>query len=132
MDKQTFLDALPIIGFIAFFLFKGQILGAIFRFKNLSAKDALDYKNKHPEAILVDVRTNGEFASGHLEGALNIPLGGVKEGIQAQGVNKETPILLICASGSRSSSAALSLKFSGYKNVYNINGGMMMASRLKA
>lgn len=131
MDKQVFLDALPIIAFVALLLFKGHIFGLIFRFKNISAKKALEILNeKASDTYLIDVRTTGEFASSHLNGAINMPLGTLKKSLVEHSISKDSQLFLICASGSRSSSAAISLKFSGYKNITNINGGMMMASRL--
>ena len=70
-------------------------------------------------AFLVDVRSEIEFSSGSVNGAVNIPL----EKMQAQITrfkNKKN-IVLFCRSGSRSSMAKTMLEQSGFKNV--VNGG---------
>lgn len=63
-------------------------------------------------ALLVDVRSPGEFASGHLGGALNVPVGEVS-GRAAELATRGKPIVVYCASGMRSASAARALKRAG-------------------
>jgi phage shock protein E len=62
-------------------------------------------------AKLVDVRTRGEFASGHVDGALNIPLAEI--GSAAEKLGREKPVVLYCHSGMRSSNAARILRKAG-------------------
>lgn len=70
-------------------------------------------------AIVVDVRSPGEFASGHLEGSINIPLQSI--GNKANELKKKNkPVILCCASGMRSGSATSLLKAQG---VECMNGG---------
>lgn len=69
-------------------------------------------------ATLVDVRTVGEYRSGHIEGALNIPVDDLA-GKMAQ-IPKDKPVVVYCQSGMRSASAASTLKDAGYKEVYNL------------
>jgi rhodanese-related sulfurtransferase len=66
-------------------------------------------------AQLVDVRTPGEFTSGHAPGCLNIPLDQL--GRRAGELDKARPVLLCCASGSRSAMAANLLKGQGFEAV---------------
>ncbi|HQW82958.1 MAG TPA: rhodanese-like domain-containing protein [Ferruginibacter sp.] len=70
-------------------------------------------------AFLVDVRTAGEFASGHIKGSVNIPL----DKISAQIVkfNNKKNIIVFCRSGARSAQAKNILQQHGVTNV--INGG---------
>jgi len=63
-------------------------------------------------ALLLDVRSPGEFAGGHLEGALNVPVGDIG-GRAADLAKKGKPIVVYCASGMRSGSAARTLKQAG-------------------
>ena len=70
-------------------------------------------------AYLVDVRTPGEFASGSVKGAVNIPLDKVQSQLQA--FKNKTSIVVFCRSGSRSSQAKSILMKNGFTNV--INGG---------
>lgn len=71
---------------------------------------------------IVDVRTIGEFRSGHIPGAKLIPLGELANRLSE--IPKNQPVVTVCRSGSRSLSAARQLKKAGY-DVYNMTGGMM-------
>ena len=68
-------------------------------------------------ALIVDVRTPGEYADGHIEGSLNIPLDVIGEAMTW--LQKDVPTVLVCASGSRSAHAVMVLKANGYEKVYN-------------
>lgn len=69
-------------------------------------------------AVIVDVRTKGEYAGGHVKGSLNIPLDQLSGNLK-KFKNKEQPIITCCASGMRSGSAKAMLKNAGYTNVHN-------------
>ena len=70
-------------------------------------------------ALLVDVRTPEEFASGHIEGALNIPLQELTQRIQEFGAKNQS-IVLYCRSGNRSAQAQRRLRDNGFESVYNL------------
>ena len=70
-------------------------------------------------AFLVDVRTPGEFAEGHVKGSVNIPLDRVQNQL-AKFKNKKN-IIVFCRSGGRSSQAKSILEQNGFTNV--VNGG---------
>ena len=70
-------------------------------------------------ASLVDVRTPHEFASGHLPNARNLPLDSLMSRPDAVGP-KTRPVVVYCASGTRSSLAARALKRAGYATVVNL------------
>lgn len=76
-------------------------------------------------AVVLDVRTPGEFAEGHLPSATNIPVdqigGRIADIDKLVGGDKSKPIVAYCASGSRSASAKRTLEAAGYTNV--VNGG---------
>ena len=72
-------------------------------------------------ALVVDVRTPGEFNSGHLPGAKLIPVNQVSTRISEFGEDKTRPIVVYCQSGGRSGNAESILKANGYTNV--VNGG---------
>lgn len=69
-------------------------------------------------ATLVDVRTTVEFASGNAPDTLNIPLNEL--GSRMAEIPPSSPVVVACASGSRSGMAKLMLKKNGYAQVYNI------------
>jgi len=71
-------------------------------------------------AIIVDVRTPDEFRDGAYPGAKNIPLGDL--GSRMGEIPKDKPVILYCASGARSSSAARAMKQAGYADVINAGG----------
>jgi phage shock protein E len=70
-------------------------------------------------ARLLDVRTPGEFAAGHLDGALNIPVQELGSSLKRVG-SKDKPVVVYCASGARSAMAARMLKASGWATVRNL------------
>ena len=74
-------------------------------------------------AVIVDVRTKGEYQGGHIKGSLNIPLRNLPD--QQSKLKKDKAVITCCASGSRSASAKSMLKSYGFKEVYN--GGSWMS-----
>jgi rhodanese-related sulfurtransferase len=73
---------------------------------------------KKKGATLVDVRSAGEFAHANAPGTLNIPL--QELGSRLGEIPKSAPVVLCCASGTRSGMAKLMLKTKGYPEVHNI------------
>ncbi len=72
-------------------------------------------------AVLLDVRTAGEYREGHIPGSKNVPLQDL-DGIEEIVENKTTPIFVHCLSGGRSRQATAILQQMGYSNVKNIGG----------
>ena len=73
---------------------------------------------KQSGATLVDVRSAAEFASGSAPGTVNIPL--QELGSRLGEISKTSPVVLCCASGTRSGFAKRILKKNGYEQVFNI------------
>lgn len=73
---------------------------------------------KNSGATLVDVRSAAEFASGSAPGTINIPL--QELGRRLDEIPKTAPVVLCCASGTRSGMAKMMLKRKGYQKVFNI------------
>jgi phage shock protein E len=85
-----------------------------------SSAPAVDLKAVIDEgAFLVDVRTPGEFAEGHVKGSVNIPLDKVQ--VQLAKFKNKKNIIVFCRSGARSSQAKNILQQNGFTNV--VNGG---------
>jgi rhodanese-related sulfurtransferase len=74
-------------------------------------------------ALLVDVRTNKEFATGHIASAINVPLDQLQE--TAGSWTKSQPVIVYCATGARSAQAADVLAAAGFKKVYNLTSGLV-------
>ncbi len=68
-------------------------------------------------AKIVDVRTPGEYAGGHIQGSVNIPLN-LLTGNMGK-LKKDKPIITCCASGMRSRTARSILQSNGFSQVYN-------------
>ncbi len=73
------------------------------------------------KAVLVDVRTVEEYASGHIPKSRNVPLDNIGR-IALAVPDKNTPVFVYCLSGGRSSRATSLIKQMGYTNVTNIGG----------
>ena len=71
-------------------------------------------------AVILDVRTPREFSSGHVEGAINIPVQSLQKDSIETIVQKEQPILVYCRSGVRSKKVVFTLQSWGYTHVYNL------------
>jgi phage shock protein E len=81
-------------------------------------------KSSRKDAIVVDVRTPGEYASGHLPNAVLIDFNQPDFMQKMQQYNTSTELLIYCASGNRSSRALLQLTKAGYSRVYDLTGGI--------
>lgn len=79
-------------------------------------------QNEHPSPLFIDVRSAGEFASGHLDGALNLPLDQLQHGIAHVAPRLDQELVLYCASGARSAFACAVLQQMGYTRATNGGG----------
>ena len=80
-------------------------------------------------AIILDVRTKGEFQSGSIKGSLNIPVQNLHNNLGR--LSKEKTIITCCASGMRSGSAKRILKSNGFREVHNGGGWMSLNYKIK-
>jgi rhodanese-related sulfurtransferase len=80
-------------------------------------------------ALILDVRSKGEFAGGHIKGSLNISVDVLKNNLSKL-KDKNKPIITCCASGMRSASAKSILQSNGYTNVYNGGGWNSLQNKL--
>lgn len=79
---------------------------------------------KNQSVQLVDVRTPGEYAGGHLKNARLINYYDADFATQIGKLDKSKPVMVYCAAGSRSADAAKQLGQLGFKTVYDLEGGM--------
>jgi len=91
--------------------------------ENLTPAQATLLMNRE-DALVLDVRETGEWASGHITGARHITLGQLEKRMSELEKFKDKPIIIICASGNRSSSACSQLKKSGFAKVFSLAGGI--------
>lgn|SRR5690554_7586482 len=89
----------------------------------------VDYKDLVSKgAIIIDVRTQGEFSSGHIKSSTNIPLQSLQSRLSK--IKKDKPVILCCASGARSGAAKRMLAAKGYE-CYNGGSWMSLNSKIK-
>jgi len=80
-------------------------------------------------AQVIDVRTSAEFQTGHIKGAINIPLQGIQSSLSK--IKKDKPVITCCASGMRSASAKSILKSNGFSEVHNGGSWMNLNNKIK-
>jgi phage shock protein E len=81
----------------------------------ISARELQQALGRDQKILVIDVRSPQEFATGHIPGAVNIPLDKVAKEIKEMKVSKDTVLVTTCQHGGRSSRAALELGKLGYK-----------------
>jgi molybdopterin/thiamine biosynthesis adenylyltransferase/rhodanese-related sulfurtransferase len=90
--------------------------------KEITVEDARRMLEK-PGTVVIDVREGEEWRQGHLPQALGIPRGFLELRIEEKVSDRKTPLIMQCASGTRSLLAARTLREMGYENLYNLQGG---------
>ncbi len=117
---KTFYFILAVCIFFPFFSYADV--------KNVNVNQAENLV-KSSSYIVVDVRTAGEYNSGHIKGAKNIDFyNNFEEMFAKQFPDKNKPYLIYCRSGNRSFYAAKMLSEMGYKDVTNMEGGIIVWS----
>lgn len=81
------------------------------------------------DGLLLDVRTDQEYAAGHLEGSTQINFNSPDFQQKIKELDPETPVYVYCRSGARSGNAAKMMKQLGFKAVYNLEGGILAWQR---
>jgi molybdopterin/thiamine biosynthesis adenylyltransferase/rhodanese-related sulfurtransferase len=89
----------------------------------VDAAGAADLLASAEPPALVDIREQDEWDEGHIPGAVHIPRGNLESRVEATVPDKERPVLLYCAGGSRSAFAAKTLEELGYERVSSLAGG---------
>lgn len=90
--------------------------------ERITAQEAKARMEKNPQAIVLDVRTEAEYRSGHIKGAVLLPLDRLEAEAETVLPDKEAEILIYCRSGRRSADAGEVLGALGYKNIADFGG----------
>ncbi len=80
-------------------------------------------------AIILDVRSKGEYAGGHIKGSINISVDQLPNHLDKL-KDKTKPVITCCASGMRSASAKSILQSNGFKEVYNGGGWNSLQNKI--
>ena len=89
------------------------------KYKTITTNEALELIDDG--ALVIDVRSNEEYAESHIKGAINIPV----DIIDKVTFDKDTTLIVYCASGVRSIEAVKELANMGYTSLYNLDGGLL-------
>ena len=100
-----------------------SLLGKLFGMKSVNFQQLVQ-----EGAVIVDVRSPGEFQGGHIKGSINVPLQSIQSSLGK--IPKNKPVITCCASGMRSASAKSMLKSAGYADVHNGGGWMSLKSKI--
>jgi rhodanese-related sulfurtransferase len=117
------------IGWIGLLLGSGAMLlwpmlrGSASGAKDVSPAEAVLLINRE-NAIVLDVREEGEFAAGHIPNAKNIPISKLAERINELRKFQQKPVVVNCQGGVRSANACGQLKKAGFTTLYNLRGGL--------
>ncbi len=76
------------------------------------------------EALMLDVREQAEYAQAHILNSRGLPLSQIEARIGDLEKFKDKPVIVVCASGNRSSAAAAILRKNGFSRVFNLSGGL--------
>ncbi len=91
--------------------------------KSVSTHIATQMINKE-EAVIVDIRDNKDFKTGHIMTAVNLPHKELDQRMHELTKHKEKPVIVVCNLGQASSSATKKLKEAGFNNVVRLQGGI--------
>ena len=108
-NNQLMIFAAVVVGLFVIF----RIIKSI---RRISPRKALELQGSG--ASIVDVRQPSEYVTGHIKGAVNIPLDNITKITKI--INKDTDVVVYCLSGARSGSAVRQLKSLGYKKVHDL------------
>jgi rhodanese-related sulfurtransferase len=100
-----------------------SLLGKLFGMKSVNYQQLVQ-----EGAVIVDVRSPGEFQGGHIKGSINVPLQSIQSSLGK--IPKNKTVITCCASGMRSASAKSMLKSAGYADVHNGGGWMSLKSKI--
>ena len=90
---------------------------------SLGTAEAINLINRS-HALVLDVRNEAEFASGHIVDAKHIPLDKLAERLNELNKYKDKPILVNCQRGMRSAKACEVLRKAEFKQIHNLQGGL--------
>lgn len=96
----------------------------ITEFGEINVVTPVDFKAKSVGQTIIDIRTPEEFAGGYIEGAVNINFFDKTFLEQVTKLDKNKPVFIYCRSGNRTSSASKKISKLGFKEVYDLQGGI--------
>lgn len=108
-------------GVMLFWSFFGNRIRGI---KDVNTVEAIELIN-HKNAVVLDVREDSEYKSGHLINSRWIPLGKLVSRVGELERYRDRPVVVVCRSGNRSATACSLLGKQGFTQTYNLTGGVV-------
>lgn len=96
----------------------------------LTGKDFIEKYTSTQGAVLLDVRTPEEFSVGHIQSAINIDFQNQSFLSDIKNLDNSKTYFVYCRSGNRSGKAISIMKENGFKNIYELQGGILSSSEL--
>ncbi len=123
--KRLVLTLVVIIAVSALIIYYTQIHlpSTTISFGDVTVEEAKSLVESNVSLIIVDVRTREEYESGHIEGAILIPVSELEGRIIE--LSKEEELLIYCRTGNRSSNSVNILKANGYTKIFHMNDGII-------
>ena len=124
MSVSNKLLVITVIAFIVCFSATYYYLFSNSAYGEINIEKARELIETKPSLVIVDVRTPEEYATGYIEGAINLCVE-CNTQLLLDNLNPNDEILLYCRTGRRSENAMTILNDNGYKKVYNMAGGIL-------
>jgi len=115
-----FLELVIIVGV----LLGTTVLAPLRGYKSIGPADVTRLIN-HEDAVVLDVREGNEFHEGHIVNSIHVPLSALKTRVGELEKFSSRPVIVSCRSGHRSANACSTLRKRGFKNLYNMGGGIL-------
>ncbi|WP_127474627.1 rhodanese-like domain-containing protein [Sulfurivermis fontis] len=117
---DLFLALFVTLAMLVYTSFSARLRG----YQEVQPLEAVQLMN-HQEAVMLDVREDSEYAAGHVQDSIHIPLGKLRERLGELEAYKGRAVVVGCRSGHRSASACAMLRKQGFERVYNLRGGIL-------
>jgi len=111
---------------LVWFFLLGMIINSFLKSTyDISPQQAVLLMSHESGSVVLDVREDSEYQSGHIQDSIHIPMGSLSSRVNELEKYKDKNVILGCRSGSRSGRACGLLKKNGFTKVHNLRGGVM-------
>ncbi|MCU7800440.1 MAG: rhodanese-like domain-containing protein [gamma proteobacterium symbiont of Lucinoma myriamae] len=111
---------------LMWFFLLGMIINSFLKSSyDISPQQAVQLMSHEGGSLVLDVREDSEYQSGHIKDSIHIPMGALASRVDELTKYKNKNVILGCRSGSRSGRACSILKKHGFEKVHNLRGGVL-------